>query len=92
MCSLQGSEIGVTTGLVLQELLQSLSGLKAQALIVERFAALPLVHPDRDDPSHFAMPAAEPVSRSVRSMRSLRNCVRHDPTIRTTDKHFVYAA
>lgn len=38
-----------TTGLVLQELLQGFSGPKAQSQIVERFAALPLLVPDRQD-------------------------------------------
>lgn len=39
----------VTTGLVLQERLQGFSNHKAQVQIVERFAALPLLQPDRDD-------------------------------------------
>src|SRR5690349_5971077 len=47
--ALLGSETVVTTGLVLQELLQGFSGAKAQAQIVQRFSALPLLHPDRDD-------------------------------------------
>ena len=38
----------VTTGLVLQELLQGFSGAKAQAQIVQRFATLPLIQPDRE--------------------------------------------
>ena len=41
--SLLGADIVVTTGLVLQELLQGFSGAKASAQIVERFAALPLL-------------------------------------------------
>jgi len=43
------SDSVVTTGLVLQELLQGFSGGKAQTQIIERFAALPLLQPDRDD-------------------------------------------
>ena len=38
-----------TTGLVLQELLQGFHGPKARDAIVERFAALPLLVPDRED-------------------------------------------
>ena len=38
-----------TTGLVLQELLQGFRGPKARDAIVERFAALPLLVPDRTD-------------------------------------------
>ena len=43
-----GEEI-VTTGLVLQELLQGFSGPRNRAQILERFAALPLLVPDRRD-------------------------------------------
>ena len=39
----------VTTGLVLQELLQGFRGPKARDAIVERFAALPMIVPDRED-------------------------------------------
>lgn len=39
----------VTTGLVLQELLQGFSEPKARDLILDRFSALPLLHPDRID-------------------------------------------
>ena len=44
------SQEGVyTTGLVLQELLQGFRGPTARDGIVERFGALPLIVPDRDD-------------------------------------------
>ena len=39
----------LTTGVVLQELLQGFSGPKARELILDHFAALPLLVPDRDD-------------------------------------------
>ena len=38
-----------TTGLVLQELLQGFTGPKARTAIIERFAALPFLVPDRSD-------------------------------------------
>ena len=38
-----------TTGLVLQELLQGFSGSRARERILERFAVLPLLVPDRQD-------------------------------------------
>jgi predicted nucleic acid-binding protein len=47
--ALETGERVVTTGLVLQELLQGFSGAKAQDLIVDRFAAFPLLAPDRED-------------------------------------------
>lgn len=39
----------LTTGLVLQELLQGFSGPKARSQILDRFSAIPLLVPDRDD-------------------------------------------
>ena len=47
--ALESGEGVFTTGLVLQELLQGFHGPKARDAIVERFAALPLLVPDRTD-------------------------------------------
>ena len=47
--ALLGADVVVTTGLVLQELLQGFSGAKASTLIIERFSALPLLQPERED-------------------------------------------
>lgn len=47
--ALLGAEVVVTTGLVLQELLQGFAGPKAREQIIDRFAALPLLQPDRQD-------------------------------------------
>ena len=47
--ALESGERVVTTGLVLQELLQGFYGPKAQEQIVDRLSALPLVVPDRQD-------------------------------------------
>ncbi len=47
--ALLAGEAIFTTGLVLQELLQGFTGPKARDAIVDRFAALPLVIPDRAD-------------------------------------------
>lgn len=47
--ALQTGEGIFVTGLVLQELLQGFRGPKARDAIVERFAALPLLVPDRED-------------------------------------------
>ncbi len=44
----EGGQI-VTTGLVLQEILQGFSGPKVKADIIERFTAIPFVSPDRVD-------------------------------------------
>ena len=47
--ALRSGESLVTTGLVLQELLQGFAGPRARKQIIERFAALPLIVPDRRD-------------------------------------------
>ena len=69
--ALQTGELILTTGLVLQELLQGFSGLKARDQILDRFSALPLLVPDRTDHTEAA---------------SLRNtCRRHGVQIGTID-------
>jgi len=94
--ALFGTEVVVTTGLVLQELLQGFSGPKAQAQIVERFAALPLLQPDRED--HIAAAALRNICRQagvqVGTIDALlaQLCIRHDLTLLTTDKDFTHAA
>lgn len=82
----------VSTGLVLQELLQGFSRPKAHKLIVERFRALPLIVPDRDD--HIG--AAELRTRcrrrgvQVGTIDALlaQLCIRHELQMLTTDRDF----
>jgi predicted nucleic acid-binding protein len=86
----------VTTGLVLQELLQGFSGPKSRELILERFSPIPLLIPDRDD--HVS--AAELRNGCRRRGLQLgtidaliaRLCVRHALTLLTTDRDFEDAA
>ncbi|WP_345121456.1 PIN domain-containing protein [Quisquiliibacterium transsilvanicum] len=91
-----GSEVLVTTGLVLQELLQGFSGPKAQAQIIERFAALPLIQPDRED--HISAASLRNACRragvQIGTIDALlaHLCIRHDLTLLTTDKDFTHAA
>ncbi|MBN8481840.1 MAG: PIN domain-containing protein [Xanthomonadales bacterium] len=93
---LLGSEVIVTTGLVLQELLQGFSGPKARAQILERFAALPLVQPDRDD--HIGAATLRNTCRragvQIGTIDALlaQLCLRHDLSILTTDRDFTHAA
>lgn len=94
--ALLGSEVVVTTGLVLQELLQGFSGPKAQARIIERFAALPLLQPDRDD--HISAAALRNACRKAGVQLGTIDallaqlCARHELTLLTTDKDFTHAA
>lgn len=94
--ALLGNEVVVTTGLVLQELLQGFSGPKAQAQIVQRFTALPLIQPDRED--HVAAAGIRNACRragvQLGTIDALlaQLCIRHELTLLTTDKDFVLAA
>ena len=94
--ALAGNDVVVTTGLVLQELLQGFAGPKAKAEIIERFAALPLLQPDRED--HVA--AAELRNQCRRAGVQVGTvdallaqlCIRHDLILLSTDNDFALAA
>lgn len=94
--ALGGADLVVTTGLVLQELLQGFSGPKAASAIVERFTALALIHPDRDD--HIAAAEIRNTCRrggvQIGTVDALiaQLCIRHDLTLLTTDQDFSHAA
>lgn len=81
-----------STGLVLQELLQGFSGPKARDAIIERFAALPLLVPDRED--HIAAADIRNECRragvQIGTIDALlaRLCIRHDLEMLTTDHDF----
>ena len=91
-----GGEIVVTTGLVLQELLQGFSGPRARAQLLERFAALPFLQPDRQD----HIDAADLRNHCRRRCMQVATidallaqlCVRHDLTMLTTDADFRHLA
>jgi predicted nucleic acid-binding protein len=94
--ALDGGGAIVTTGFILQELLQGFAGPKARRELLEKFAALPMLVPDRKD----HIDAAELRNRCRRAGVQMGTidaliaqlCVRHDLTILTTDGDFVLAA
>jgi hypothetical protein len=96
MRAINEGEIIVTTGLVLQELLQGFVGPRARRSIIERFASLPLLMPDRQD----HIDAAELRNRCRRAGVQLGTidavlsqlCIRHSLTMLTTDNDFVLAS
>jgi predicted nucleic acid-binding protein len=94
--ALGGSGVVVTTGLVLQELLQGFAGPKAAAAIVERFGALALIQPDRED--HVAAAALRNICRRAGVQLGTVDaviaqlCIRHGLTLLTTDQDFNHAA
>ena len=82
----------VATGLVLQELLQGFHGPKARGQLLDRFSAVPLLHPDRDD--HIC--AADLRTRCRRRGVQIGTidallaqlCMRHDLTMLSSDNDF----
>jgi len=93
---IEAGETILTTGLVLQELLQGFSGPKARKQILDRFSAVPLLAPDRED--HIQ--AAELRNRCRRGGVQIGTidallaqlCIRHDLTMLTTDNDFKQVA
>lgn len=85
-----------TTGLVLQELLQGFRGPKARDRIVERFAALPFVIPERED--HIQAAELRNTCRrkglQVGTIDALfaQLCIRHGFDMLTTDGDFRHMA
>jgi hypothetical protein len=94
--AIDGGDAIVTTGLVLQELLQGFAGPRARKDIVQRFAALPLLVPDRQD--HIDAAEIRNVCRragvQIGTIDALLGelCIRHDLTLLTTDSDFTLAA
>ena len=90
--AIEAGEELITTGLVLQELLQGFSGPRNRAQILDRFAALPLLVPDRRD----HVDAAELRNKCRRGGIQIGTidallaqlCLRHDLTMLTSDGDF----
>jgi predicted nucleic acid-binding protein len=82
----------LTTGLVLQELLQGFTGPKAKADIIDRFAAIPLIAPDRAD--HIAAAELRNTCRrggvQVGTVDAIlaQLCMRHKLSLLSTDNDF----
>ena len=90
--ALETGESLFTTGLVLQELLQGFSGPRAHERIIERFASLPLLVPDRGD--HVRAAELRNTCRrggiQVGTIDALlaQLCIRHELVLLTSDKDF----
>ena len=92
MRAIETGEMLVTTGIVLQELLQGFWGPRARDRILDRFSAVPFVMPDRED--HVS--AAELRNRCRRGGVQVGTidallaqlCLRHDLTMLTADQDF----
>ena len=94
--ALEGADSVVTTGLVLQELLQGFRGATDKESIIERFGALPLIQPDRQD--HVAAAEVRNVCRrngvqlGTIDALLIQLCGRYGMTLLSTDKDFANAA
>lgn len=94
--ALMGADSVVTTGLVLQELLQGFNGPKAKEAIIARFGALPLIQPDRQD--HVAAAEVRNACRrggvQIGTIDALliQLCGRYEMTLLSSDKDFANAA
>lgn len=94
--AIAGADTLVTTGLVLQELLQGFNGPRAAAAIIETFAALPIIAPDRQD--HIAAAEVRNACRragvQIGTLDALliQLCGRHELTLLSTDRDFAHAA
>jgi predicted nucleic acid-binding protein len=94
--AIDGGDALVTTGLVLQELLQGFSGPRARKEIVQRFSALPILEPARQD--YVEAADIRNVCRrsgvQIGTIDALLGqlCIRHELTLLTTDRDFTLAA
>lgn len=92
--ALTSGEPVFTTGIVLQELLQGYAGPKAQAEIVERFRALLLLSPDRDDHIKAAQLRNECRRRGIQvgTIDALlaQLCIANDLLMLSSDQDFAF--
>jgi len=94
--ALAAGEPVFTTGLVLQELLQGFRGPRARDRVVERFAALPFLLPDRED--HIEAAALRNSCRrrgvQIGTIDALmaQLCIRRELTMLSTDADFARVA
>lgn len=91
----QGCAI-VSTGLILQELLQGFAGPKARTSLIERFTALPFISPDRQD--HIDAAALRNHCRrkgvQLGTIDALlaQLCIHHELVLLSTDLDFAHVA
>lgn len=94
--ALERGDAIISTGLILQELLQGFSGPKTRAGLIERFASLPLLNPDRQDHIKAAelrnLCRRKGVQLATIDALLAQLCIRHDLLLLTTDLDFSHAA
>ncbi len=94
--ALQRGDAIVTTGLILQELLQGVVQPRNRERIAGQFSALPCLMPDRDDHAQAALLHTRCRQRGVQvgTIDALiaQLCIRHQLTLLTTDRDFAAIA
>jgi predicted nucleic acid-binding protein len=94
--ALGGTDIVVTTGLILQELLQGAVAERTRGQIIDRFASMPLVEPTRDDYVEAAalrnVCRATGVQLGTVDALIARLAIRDGHRLLTTDRDFDHAA
>ena len=94
--ALAGHDLVVTTGLVLQELLQGFVGAKDQDRIIETFRAFTHIAPNFDDHVQAAMlrNTCRRAGVQLGTIDALiaQLCIRHGLVLLTTDKDFTHAS
>jgi predicted nucleic acid-binding protein len=94
--SLTGGDAIFTTGLILQELLQGFRGPKDRRQILDRFAALPLIIPDKKDHIEAAELKTKLREKGVQvgmiDVLLAQLCLRHSLSMLSTDNDFRHIA
>lgn len=90
--ALLGSDQVVTTGLILQELLQGFSGPKSKTALLHAFASLAFIEPERDDYIEAAelrnLCRRNGVQVGTIDALLAQLCIRHDLVLLSTDNDF----
>ena len=94
--ALDGADQVFTTGLVMQELLQGFAGPKARSQLIERFAALGFIQPDREDHIEAAELRNDCRRHGVQvgtiDAVLIQLCLKHDLVLLSADNDFRSAA
>ncbi len=94
--ALEQGEPVICTGLILQELLQGFAGAKSHDQLLQHFAALPFISPDRADHIEAAKLRNHCRRNGVQigTIDALlaQLCIRHDLILLSTDAEFRHAA
>ncbi len=94
--ALKDGENVLTTGLILQELLQGFKGPKVRRRIIEYFAPLPLILPERRDHIDAADLKVKLRQKGIQAgtidALLAQLCLRHGLSLLSTDRDFIHMA